>query len=372
MKKSKILKKLLKEDPPGEKHIFVISISGGKDSKATLIVSLPLLLDLIEPDQIKVVFCDTGWEKKETIEEIKDIKLKLDHLGIEFIILKNENFPNGMVDLITHKKMFPSRKTKFCTDQLKMIPALNYYKKLHLSNFKVIALVGKRRDESEDRRNTKEQDLHTYRDYNFTTYHPIADWTETDVYSFLDETWGIPSSYFKGNKRVGCDECFQADLKSISLMSQEKVEIMSKLENNIAEFHQDKDYTPAFFYKKNKTFPQGFAPIKEVVKYAKNKYNFNYFTFHTRALKTMSNKIGQKTLRYKFIQFGYIPDMGNFSKYINGILAVPQSMLFDIEILTTRILSAKERKELLNFEMLKEIEREDNNINCDCESYNLL
>ena len=50
---------------------------------------------------------------------------------------------------------------------------------------------------------------------------PVAecsDWTETDVYSFLDESWGIPLSYFDGNRRVGCDECFQADLKSISLI----------------------------------------------------------------------------------------------------------------------------------------------------------
>ena len=372
MKQSKILKKLLNNTTITDKTIFVISISGGKDSKATLIVSLPLLLQYLEPHQIKVVFCDTDWEKDSTYNEIDFITNKLKEFNIELVILRNEKFPNGMRDLIKYKKAFPTRMIKFCTEQLKMIPALDYYKNLSLNGFDVISLVGKRRDESEERKNTPDSKLYEYKDYSFLTIHPIADWTETDVYSFLDETWGIPLSYFEGNKRVGCDECFQADLKSISLMSEERINQMEELEKEISVFHKDKEYSPTFFYKKNKTFPDGFPPIRQIVNYAKEKYNYNYFPFHTRALQSLRHKLGQKTLRYKFVQFGYIPDKTNFSKYVNGLLSVPQKMQFDVEYLTSKFLNAKERLDLLKFQKLEEIEKEDNPISCDCESYNLL
>ncbi len=372
MKQSKILKKLLNNTTITDKTIFVISISGGKDSKATLIVSLPLLLQYVKPNQIKVVFCDTSWEKDETYNEIDSINNNLKDLKIEFLILKNENYPNGMLDLIKYKKIFPSRDGKFCTDQLKMIPALDYYKSLSLNGFDVITLVGKRRDESKERKGISDSELKEFKNYSFQIFHPIADWNETDVYSLLDETWGIPLTYFNGNRRCGCDECFQADLKSISLMSENRINQMEQLENEISQFHKDKPYTPTFFFRRNKTFPDGFVPIRQIVNYAKDKYNFNYFTFHTRALIALKNKIGQKSLRYKFVQFGYVPDKTNFSKYVNGLLPVPQKMQFDVEYLTTKILNAKERLELLTFQKLEDVEKEDNSIKCDCESYNLL
>lgn len=370
MKQSKILKKLLNSTTITDKTVFVISISGGKDSKATLIVSLPLLLKVVKPSQIKVIFCDTGWEKNETIEELNTIKTRLKEFNIEFLTLTNLKYPNGMTDLIKHQKAFPSMMAKFCTYKLKMIPALDYYKKLSFNGFSVISLVGKRRDESKDRANTPDKETYEYKDFTFDTYYPIADWNETDVYSHLDETWGIPLSYFDGNIRVGCDECFLSDLKSISLMSEDKIKKMEKVEEEISTYYTDKN--PTFFFRRNKTFPDGFAPVRQLVNYAKEKYNYNYFTFHTRALKKMSENIGQKALRYKFVQYGFVPNKSNFSKYINGVLPVPQNMQFSVEVLTTKILIAKERADLLKFEMLDEIENEDSYRACDCESYNLL
>ena len=140
-------------------------------------------------------------------------------------------------------------------------------------------------------------------------------------------------------------------------MSEERINQMEQLENEISQFHKDKTYTPTFFFRKNKTFPDGFAPIRQIVNYAKDKYNFNYFTFHTRALQSLRDKIGQKSLRYKFVQFGYVPDKTNFSKYVNGLLPVPQKMQFDVEYLTTKILNAKERLDLLTFQKLEDVEK---------------
>jgi len=178
MKTSKILKKLLNITTITDKTIYVISISGGKDSKATLIVSLPLLLKVVKPSQIKVIFCDTGWEKDETIQELETIKDKLKEFDIEFLTLTNPKYPNGMTDLLKSKKAFPTRKAKTCTQLLKMIPAVEYYKSLNSKDFEVISLVGKRKDESKDRINTPDEEYYSYKDWGFTIYYPIADWTE--------------------------------------------------------------------------------------------------------------------------------------------------------------------------------------------------
>jgi len=143
---------------------------------------------------IKVIFCDTNWEKQSTYEELKSIKQNLKPYGIEFIVLKNDKYPNGMSDLILDKKMFPSRDYKFCTEQLKMIPATNYYKTLYKKGFDVVCLVGKRRDESLARAKTPDIEIKTFKDWHYTVLHPIASWSETDVYSLLFD-----------EKHNGCD-----------------------------------------------------------------------------------------------------------------------------------------------------------------------
>lgn len=93
---------------------------------------------------------------------------------------------------------------------------------------------------------------------------------------------------------------------------------MEQLENEIFQFHKDKPYTPTFFFRRNKTFPDGFAPIRQIVNYAKDKYNFNYFTFHTRALIALRNKLGQKHL-----------DINLFNLVMYQIKQTFQNMLMD-------------------------------------------
>lgn len=88
-------------------------VSGGKDSQATAIWCLK---NDLKP---MFLFCDTEWEDEVTYEFIKDFELKL---GQEIIRLTSM----GFVDLAKKKKRFPSTKGKFCTEELKIKPTIDY------------------------------------------------------------------------------------------------------------------------------------------------------------------------------------------------------------------------------------------------------
>ena len=86
---SKILKQLLRSLQLSDKNIFIISISGGKDSKALLLLFLEIYKQFgISAAQIKVIYCDTGFEHPLTNAEIKKVKAMLNQLNLKLA----ENF----------------------------------------------------------------------------------------------------------------------------------------------------------------------------------------------------------------------------------------------------------------------------------------
>jgi 3'-phosphoadenosine 5'-phosphosulfate sulfotransferase (PAPS reductase)/FAD synthetase len=111
------------------KHI--VTMSGGKDSTATL---LHLLYDL-KLENVEAVFCDTGHEAQltywyvvylaHTVLPIKRITAVMQQLRKDL----DPNEPMDMLKLCKHKKRFPGNMTRFCTTELKMKPIRTYLKK---------------------------------------------------------------------------------------------------------------------------------------------------------------------------------------------------------------------------------------------------
>ena len=366
MKKSTILNGLLDAISNYNNIKFIVSISGGKDSKATLISTIDTFIKRkIDLDLIEVIYCDTKFGAQNTIDELKAIEQKLNNdYNIKLTTLINDKYPNGMNDLILSKNMFPNRLNKFCTVELKMIPATKYFEKLYADGYKIINLVGKRRDESNDRANIRDNEYYSNKRLKMDIWHPIADWSETDVYDLLHSTWGIPREYYLGEKRVGCDTCFQSNLGSIARMSIDKIKEINLLEDIVSKKRGEQ---ASYFYRKNNTF-NGVAKVSNMVNYAKNYSKKTTLTYHQRLLVFISNKIGQKVLRYKFLHYGYIPTKSQISKWCNCLVMPPQKYLINIEDIGRDLLSSKEL-----LEVFKEKEKKDSReLNCDCESYNLL
>ena len=95
----------------------IVTFSGGKDSLAALLWTRKHITK-----NFTTVFCDTGWEHPLTYEYINRIA---DKLHLDLVTLKSKKY-DGMVDLARHKKRWPSTRARFCTQELKTKPCIDF------------------------------------------------------------------------------------------------------------------------------------------------------------------------------------------------------------------------------------------------------
>jgi len=131
--------------------IHIVKFSGGKDSLATLVATI-LAVKATQQGDIRIVFCDTGWEHPDTYAYLTYIEEKV---GIPIITVRNPKYPKGMPDLVRARKRFPALKARFCTDELKVRPGIDY---VLSQQDDVTVYQGVRADESPSRAMLKRED----------------------------------------------------------------------------------------------------------------------------------------------------------------------------------------------------------------------
>lgn len=197
----------------------IISVSGGKDSTATLLKAM----EEYEKEQLIVIFNDTGWEHPDTYKYLDYLESILD---IKIYRLKSKDgidLPN----LIRKMKRFPHPSFRFCTETLKQTPFMNFIKDNGF--FNSTNWVGVRKAESIARRKKyfivqpdKEYPVRMF--YTSYTYDlakvrmrfPVVDFTVTEVFEYI-KSKGIDVNelYKRGHTRVGCYPCFLSSRKDI-------------------------------------------------------------------------------------------------------------------------------------------------------------
>lgn len=260
----------------------LIFFSGGKDSQAALIHSV----NRYGVDRCEAVFCDTGWEHPLTYEHIETVTKQL---GVKLVTLKNEKY-DGMVDLAVKKKRFPSTKARFCTEELKSKPAIDYV----LSHCEhLIVIEGIRKNESFSRSKMEPECMyfrhyyepmengkkHTYRvkdvrnwckEYNADKIRPVFDWTAQMVIDYILANGQQPNPlYYQGFKRVGCFPCIMsrhADIKLIIENHPEQLQRLKSIETQVGTTFFPPNYIPTK-YCENKRFPT----VSDVERYLSNK-----------------------------------------------------------------------------------------------------
>lgn len=247
----------------------VVSVSGGKDSTATLL----LALENCQRNSIVPIFCDTGNEHEAVYEylgyleqalDISIIRLKADfsdRIAAKRMFIardmrkgrKNgkrirwsnkakrralENLhPTGIpfLDLCMWKGRFPSRKAQFCTEELKRNMAISFQLDQIDAGHQVLSWQGVRRDESINRRNAKKMEriggwLWTFR--------PIVEWSAMQVFEYCAARGIQPNPLYKqGMTRVGCMPCInvnKAELAEISRRFPEAIEEKAEWERKVA------------------------------------------------------------------------------------------------------------------------------------------
>lgn len=277
----------------------VVAFSGGKDSQASLIwvvkeMGVPL-------NKIEAVFCDTGWENPVTYKHITDV---CGQMGVKLTVAKSQTDENGMVDLVKRKKRFPSRKARFCTEELKSKPMVDFILDQKES---LIIVQGIRNDESFDRASAnrectffkyyfepyqtnsmiveriegyaakrmlsskealqldvakkrlalgkEDKKFYTYRkqevlewrkQYADDILRPVISWTGVEVLNYILDNGQKPNPlYYMGFSRVGCFPCVLCNHGEIKLIRKhfpERIQEIIALENEVGSTFFRPDY----------------------------------------------------------------------------------------------------------------------------------
>jgi len=271
----------------------ILSISGGKDSTAMLLLALEM-----EVENLTAIFCDTGNEEESTYDyvrylekstgvKIKWLKASFDEqiakkrlfiandvrTGRKYKTIVSERDSSGVItkrkkigqgkkirwrnkdkvraleflhpsgnpflDLCLWKGRFPSTKASFCSLELKRYPADKYHQEQMEDGSTVISWQGIRRDESAKRSNYSMYDIEFGswgKDFKqpegHLIYRPIIEWTAQDAFDMHKKhkiKWN--PLYEQGMGRVGCMPC-------INCRKDELAEIDKRFPEEIKRIHE--------------------------------------------------------------------------------------------------------------------------------------
>lgn len=247
----------------------VVSVSGGKDSAATLLIAL----ENCPRDSIVPIFCDTGNEHQAvydylayleqalgiTIHRLKadfseqiarkrmfiardqrkgrknGTRLRWSNKAKRRVLAELHPTGNPFLDLCMWKGRFPSRKAQFCTEELKRNMAVAFQIDLIDAGHQILSWQGVRRDESEARKNAKKIERMNPKMWAF---RPLVEWTAAQVFDFCASREILPNPLYKqGISRVGCMPCINVnkeDLRQIAKRFPEMIHEKAEWERKVA------------------------------------------------------------------------------------------------------------------------------------------
>jgi 3'-phosphoadenosine 5'-phosphosulfate sulfotransferase (PAPS reductase)/FAD synthetase len=274
---------------------ILVAFSGGKDSLASLIWTVKEF----GLNKTEAIFCDTGWEHELTYEHIQDVVAQI---GVKLTIVKSKKY-DGFVDMAKKKGRFPSSQARFCTEELKTKPMIDFI----LSQSEHLTIVqGIRKDESNARSKMmatcrffkfyfepygvdkkgkpkfftyrKEEVIEWCKSYSDDILRPAFNWTAQETINFILDNGFKPNPlYYKGFSRVGCFPCIMCKLQEVKQMAKEFPEYADRLINAETEVGRT-FFSPDDIPKRART---GFDPksgkklatAKDVIKYVQKDVN---------------------------------------------------------------------------------------------------
>ena len=208
-------------------------LSGGKDSAAT---ALWLIHESGVPkESIRFTFCNTHNEHRFTYEHIDLLSTRFQAWGCAPVITLEPE--RGFFELAKWKKRFPSRKARFCTQFLKVIPSREDVMKLIGDGYEVIVHSGVRAGESVDRAKLVERGFDDM--FGCVVNRPLLRWSLRDVLAY-HKRFDLPLNplYGYGATRVGCFPCInnrKSEIKLISIHFPERIDEIRKQERQVGK-----------------------------------------------------------------------------------------------------------------------------------------
>jgi len=222
----------------------IVQFSGGKDSTALVLWAKENL------PSFTAVFCDTGSEHPLTCQYVQQINET--QLGGRLVTVKSEKY-DGLADLSAKRKIVPSVRMRFCTEELKVKPFAAWMQ----ANVHDEATVyqGIRADESHARSQMPRRVWEPA--FEAWVERPLFDWSADEVFTLHAKHGVEPNPLYRmGAGRVGCFPCIMVNKGELRRLSQTMPEIwdqIRKVEDAVAEGRSffRCDYIPERFHSGN-------------------------------------------------------------------------------------------------------------------------
>lgn len=199
-------------------------MSGGKDSTAT---ALWLIHESgIDRATLRFTACNTHNESQLTYAYMEMLSDRFETWGAPRIIWLEPD--RGFFELAKWKKRFPSRKARFCTQFLKVIPTRRDIEALQLVAGDVTLYTGTRRDESTDREALQPESFDD--GFGCKVIRPLLLWNREQVFNYL-KRFDVPRNplYDLGAFRVGCFPCINSRKSEILAVAENFPERIDEL-----------------------------------------------------------------------------------------------------------------------------------------------
>ena len=201
--------------------MIVISSSGGNDSAACIEWAKETgLLDVI------VAYISTGWAAVKWPARVEQIEALAKSCGFHTARIISK----GMPTLVRERKGFPGNGMQFCTTELKILPFLEWIDGVD-PDHKATVVIGKRRAESDHRRDTPEfiesSEIHGGR----KVWHPLYLHTDAERDALLARA-GIEPLPHRSRE---CHPCVNANRETFLSLTPGEVERVNGLEVEIGK-----------------------------------------------------------------------------------------------------------------------------------------
>lgn len=232
--------------------MIAVSCSYGNDSVALIQWAHDHGADLA--DEVFVVFIDTGWSSGEWPARVEELELWVAALGFTPVRIDP---PIKFEELITSKKGFPNQRYQWCSGILKGLPFLTWIDEID-PGAKAVVMIGKRREESEERADTPEfiesSEYHGGR----RVWHPLYLHTESERDALLHHAGVAPLPH----RSQECAPCVNANRADFLLLTETEVARVEALEAKVGKtMFRVKRY-------KSKMYPNGAKGIRQVMQWA--------------------------------------------------------------------------------------------------------
>lgn len=199
---------------------YVISASYGNDSMAMIRWAYEQGLK-----NVLVIYCDTLWQAPGWIMRV-DLCERLTQ-GMGFMTARAQSM--GMAELVRQKKGFPGNGSQqFCTSFLKGLPFLRCIDDYDPDS-KATVMVGKRREESEARKDTPEFIYESEYHGGRTLWHPLYLHTEAERDALLQRA-GVEKLPHRSKE---CSPCVNANRADFLRLTPGEIERVNELEVEI-------------------------------------------------------------------------------------------------------------------------------------------